>query len=354
MVQSRFAPRHVLSVFSLFVLVGCGSSSTGPKTPTPTAAGPTFSVPTVVFLDDNNDGVQGADEPAVVPYALIEIGGQVATSAEGTGGATVGGVKAGTYPINFRKLPPYYQPGQAKTATVPPTGTILVPVTLNAENSTPGLYLSSGDSISQGIPGSIDDTGYRSILEARLQAAFVRTRMEYRGGGGYASDHAAFRIDRDLRILNPSFVLVGWGTNDWNPQPNLPGCQADPAPPCPLIDNLRSVIDSVKRSNALATLSTLTPPHTTLSPVERYNWVLKANDLIRALAKEEGVLLVDLGDAFIKTGNVNDYMFDYLHPNDKGYKLIADTFFKALTEGTLSSAGRAPLLLPFSSSDRRR
>jgi lysophospholipase L1-like esterase len=332
-----------------FASFACGKTPSGPGTPTPPPV-PTYSVSVLAFVDDNGDGIQNTTEPSIVPDAEVEIGGQTATTAEGTGGATVTGVPAGTYTVNFKKLPPFFQPGAPKTITVPQTGgPLLIPAVQSLADNIPGLYLSSGDSISQGDPGSVDHMGFRTPLQAKLQAAFLRGHIEYRGGGGLASDVGAGRTQRDLNLIHPAYVLIDWGMNDWNPQP-FETCQSDPTEAgCQLIDNLHSIVDTVKNGHAFPCLATLTPVSTTLEPAERTAWVKKANTLIRTLAQQDGALLVDMEDAFNKSGKGDALLFDGIHPNDDGYALMADTWFKAITTGTVGATSFAPpVLIPLS------
>jgi lysophospholipase L1-like esterase len=347
MLESRFA-RPALALFA-FVALACGRTPTGPVTPTPPPV-QTYSVAVVAFADDNNDGVQNAGEPGVVPDAEIDIGGHTGTTAEGTGAVTISGIPAGTYPIVFSKLPPFYQAGAAKTITVPQTGgPLLVPATLPIAGDThPDLFLSFGDSISQGDPGSSDKHGYQTPLRAKLMAAFLRGSIQYRGGKGLASDTGSSTIKGYMKALKPAYVLIDWGVNDWNPQPSY-NCQADPAPPCPLIDNLKTIVDTVRNLHGLPVLATLTPPRTTDNPSQRIAWTLAANDLIRALAKSDSALLADIGDAFNKSGHPDDLLSDEVHPNNAGYALMADTLFAAITTGTVSGTSfDAPVLLPLS------
>jgi lysophospholipase L1-like esterase len=64
--------------------------------------------------------------------------------------------------------------------------------------------------------------------------------------------------------------------------------------------------------------------------------VKTVNDLIRRIAREEGILLVDHEAAFLAQASLAPLFTDQVHPNDAGYALIADTYFRALTKGTLS------------------
>ena len=57
------------------------------------------------------------------------------------------------------------------------------------------------------------------------------------------------------------------------------------------------------------------------------------NDLIKGLAKSKGALLADLNAAFKAKGNLPALFSDDpqgVHPNDAGYDVIADAFFKTI------------------------
>ena len=58
---------------------------------------------------------------------------------------------------------------------------------------------------------------------------------------------------------------------------------------------------------------------------------METNDLIRVMALEEGALIVDLHAAFMNAGSLPDLFVDHIHPNSRGYELMAETWFNALT-----------------------
>ena len=67
------------------------------------------------------------------------------------------------------------------------------------------------------------------------------------------------------------------------------------------------------------------PPGTgTLGVVVFYDESGAAN---RAVAREEGAVLVDLEQAFLAAGDLSCLYTDSLHPNDAGYEVMAETFF---------------------------
>jgi lysophospholipase L1-like esterase len=322
-------------VLSLSGAASCGKGTTGPQTPTPTPNVETFVVTGVLFLDDDGNGERNPEaESVILPDATVEIGGRTGTTD--ANGAFVIAVPRGTHPVILKKLPPFFTAGAAKTITSPqPAGdTPQIPTLLPGQNNL-STYLSSGDSISEGY-GSTSGFGYRRLLGQRLRSSFGRAVMEYRGGGGGQTDAGAFRIDRDMRLVRPQFVLIDWGTNDWN----NPNCGDPASAACPAVANLRSIVQTVKLWDSHPCLLTITPPNVGFSShatQARADWVDKLNEQIKLLAQQESALLIDVGGAFKRSSNLSALFFDHLHPNDAGYEIMAATIEDALLHGTVGA-----------------
>jgi lysophospholipase L1-like esterase len=224
-------------------------------------------------------------------------------------------------------LPPFFVAGAPVTIQVPRAEVVLVPVALPIGQNHPFNYLSTGDSISKGDPGSDDLMGYRSILLTRLREYYeVPVRMFYRGRGGGPSADGAGRTPRDLTLIQPAYTLIGWGNNDWNE------CGAPST--CDTVANLRSIVLDVKAANSLPCVATLLPPNVGFdnrAPASRAEWVVEMNGLIKAMALQEGALVVDIHAAFMSAGNLSGLFVDHIHPNPRGYELMAETWFNALT-----------------------
>jgi lysophospholipase L1-like esterase len=331
-------------------VAACGSSGpTEPPTPTntPTPTGETFTVTLIVYDDENGNGRSDNNESVWLPDVQVEVGGRVGTSEKRTGRVIINGVPRGTYPANIRTatLSPFYQPGPTVTIEVPqpndstPRVGAFMPVGANIR----GQYLFSGDSISMGT-GSSDNRGFRSIVRNELDDYFGRAMEAYRGGGGGQTADAVFRLAEDLRTIKPAVTVVNWGVNDYY----VDGCGASPtASTCRMGTNLRQLIRIVREANSMPGIATLTPSNTGFNqqaPPSRNDWVKAANDMIRTIAREERALLVDVGAEFFRQPDISRLMSDHVHPNDAGYQLMADVYFKALTRGSLSGSSFSPAL----------
>jgi lysophospholipase L1-like esterase len=207
----------------------------------------------------------------------------------------------------------------------------MVPITLPRGANRANVYLAFGDSITKGEPHIGDGTGYRTHLETLLSAHFGSAEIAERGRDATYSGDGAELIGRDLANISPSFVLIHYGTNDWNDL----RCRGTGA--CSLTtSNLRSIVQQVHRARSHAFLATIIPSNTgydNRAPESRNEWVASQNAVLKQIAEEEGAVLVDLNDAFLKSGRpLSTLLSDHVHPTAIGYDIMAQTWFNAITK----------------------
>ena len=65
------------------------------------------------------------------------------------------------------------------------------------------------------------------------------------------------------------------------------------------------------------------------------------NVAIKALAQQEQVLLCDMNAEFKAQPDLASLYFDDVHPNDAGYQVMAQAWFKAITRGRAAAASAA-------------
>jgi acyl-CoA thioesterase I len=333
-------------------LPGCGGggSPTSPGTPSPS-----YPVTAVVFYDENGNGVMDAEESIRLPEVDVEVAGHVGRSEKLTGRAVVNGVPAGSYSVSVRatSLPPFYAAAAVPAITVPQAAgsEAARPLALSIGDNVPNTYLAFGDSITIG-EGARSTDGYRDVLEQLLaQNLGGRHRVIGDGISGNKSDQGADRIELSLRRNHTAYLLILYGTNDWNKNKEL--CTA--AAPCPTIENLRFMIQVAKGARTLPIISTIIPSNPSANAPERNEWVTAMNELVKTMARQEGAALADSHAAFLKAGNLPSLFFDHVHPNDAGYQLIAGAFFSAIARppAATSTGWRTPSLFlsPTATSD---
>jgi len=153
--------------------------------------------------------------------------------------------------------------------------------------------------------------------------------------GELAADPSTFRRFTGLMATGRyDAVLILEGANDLEARDS----RVEPS----IIAGLRRMIDDAKSRGIRAYLATLPPEQDGCCPNRGISWrqVPELDDMIRALAAEEGVPLVDLYQALIgnMAGNIS---VDGLHLTEQGYARIAQTFFGTITQ-TLEQLASAP------------
>jgi lysophospholipase L1-like esterase len=311
----------------------CGASpSPSPGDPTE----PTYTVTALVYYDENGNGQLDAAEAARVPGAEVVVGSSSGRSAPGSGQALVSGVRAGTQAVGLRleSLPFFFVPGASVSIDVPTPAEVRLGVTLPIGDNFPNVYLGVGDSITAG-QGSTDGQGYVLKLQNLLAPHFARAQVVEEGRtGGAFSIRGAQTIATSLGRQRPAYTLIHYGTNDWNDQ----GCQPRPPAECFTIDSFRTMVFEVKHHSSLPVLATIIPANPAIESTARNAWIDGMNILIKALAREEGALIADLNAAFRAEPSLPALFDDHVHPNDRGYEVMAQGFFRAITQSRSAAA----------------
>jgi lysophospholipase L1-like esterase len=204
-----------------------------------------------------------------------------------------------------------------------------VPATLAlGTRSRPNVYLAFGDSITFG-DGSSDGEGYVDDLAAQLRSFWGRADVLKDGAPGTRSVAGQGRLPGSLATQRPAYALILYGTNDWNE----PECRSDF--PCYTVDSLRSMIQDTRSAGAhpiVGTIPPVNPQYADRDPDERNDWVRRMNDLIRQMAAEERAQVAEIHGDFLKRPSLPPLYADFLHPNDEGYAIISQSFFRAITQ----------------------
>lgn len=329
--------RRLGALASGLVAVACGGGST-PSGPTEPPA-PKYSVTATVFYDQNGNGQLDANEATRVPGVEVVIGTGTGTSAPGSGQAVVTGIQEGALSAAVRteSVPAYFQPASPIPIQVPGLPEIRIPLTLPIGNNSPNLYLGYGDSITYG-DGSSDKQGYVLKLQNLLGPYFGRAEVKAWGRPGTQSREGATRTRVTLGWYDPAWVLILYGTNDWQDQT----CQTQGPAACFTIDALRGIVEDVKDWDSLPVLATIIPVNPALNSPGRNAWYDEMNVRIKALAHEQKVTLADLNADFKAAGSLSALFADDVHPNDAGYQVMAQGWFKAITRARSAAASSSP------------
>jgi lysophospholipase L1-like esterase len=192
-----------------------------------------------------------------------------------------------------------------------------------------------GDSITEGLIGSDPAGGFRDDLASMLD--FVGANYDLVGtlshGSGFDSDHeghGGYRVEMILAYIDsflvendPEIVLIHLGTNDVSSGQHPSGIITE-------IDSLLQVIYDYRYSMIVHISAII--PRTDYKDSFTTQLNQEISDRVDAWRiSGAAIKLVDHNTTFKNNPNwENDYMVDYLHPNDTGYALMGQTYFDSL------------------------
>jgi lysophospholipase L1-like esterase len=324
--QSPMSTRAPVLILLAALAAACGGGSSSPTDPGSSGS----AVSGFVYYDENANGMADPSETVRLPSVGVTIGGTSGTTLAG-GRFSLSSVPNGsqTALVSPGTLPAYFAPGAAVGVSVPPGGDVAVPAVLGlGSRARPNVYLAFGDSITWGA-GSSDGAGYRDILGNDLRALWGKADVINDGAPGTKSHVGEARIGVSLASQRPAYVLILYGTNDWN------DAECRDAPPCYTVDSLRSMVLATRDAGAFPVIGTIPPVNPNYEDkgaAERNDWVKRMNDLVRAMARQERVPVAEIHGDFLKQPSLPALFADYLHPNDAGFQLIARSFYDAITK----------------------
>jgi acyl-CoA thioesterase-1 len=297
----------------------------------------------VVFYDQNANGLLDPNEVVRLPGVTVSIGGKTGQSTTG-GRFTVENVPAGSQQatVSAGSLPAYFTPGTTVPVTAPQTGgEIAVPAMLAiGPGAQPNVYVAFGDSITAG-DGSSSGSGYLDSLAVDLRSYWGLATVVNAGRSGTKTDDGEARFTKDVAGHRPAYVLILYGTNDWN----TAACRNDF--PCDTIDNLRAMVEQTRAIGAMPIVGTIppvNPAYVDHQAADRNDWVIRMNVLVRAMAAQQRAPVAEVHGALTSQPSLPPLYSDFLHPNDEGYRIIARAFFDAITKplGASSAAAGTP------------
>jgi lysophospholipase L1-like esterase len=190
-------------------------------------------------------------------------------------------------------------------------------IALRAQPVPQGRVVFMGDSITDGW---------------KLAEQFPGKPYVNRGIGGQTTPQMLVRMFQDVIDLQPAAMIVLAGTNDIarNNGPMTLGM---------IEENIQAMTELAKLHNIKVVLCSLTPisdyvPNRKQSPSRPPADILKLNAWIKDYAAKSGAIFADYYSATVdEKGMLKEgFSNDGLHPNEKGYALMAPVATKAIQE----------------------
>ena len=163
-------------------------------------------------------------------------------------------------------------------------------------DSSGSAIIAFGDSLTAGY-GATRGEDYPSRLSAMIETPIINA-----GVSGDTTESALARLDEDVLQHDPRIVLVGLGGNDFLRGVPIASTEA----------NLRSIVRQIHDAGAMVVLLGFRFPSLSVSYEKMYE----------RIAEEERCLLVpDLLDGILRDPALRS---DEIHPNGRGYRIMAD------------------------------
>ncbi|GAK58091.1 putative acylhydrolase [Candidatus Vecturithrix granuli] len=186
------------------------------------------------------------------------------------------------------------------------------------------IIVAVGDSITYGYGSAVG--GYPAMLESMLVNDGYDVIVYNKGVPGEKSPSTNSRFLSAIRGAH--IVLLMIGTND------IVNPRTCPGDDCHTRSNIAAMLDMALGAGVTPVLSTIPPAHSG----GEYAWanedIEEINAQISHEASRRGVIVLDTYDMILSHGG-NSLFVDKLHFNDKGYKLLAQSWYKALTRNGL-------------------
>jgi lysophospholipase L1-like esterase len=209
-----------------------------------------------------------------------------------------------------------------------PTSASQTPASFDFGGNDPKKVVAFGDSITFGFL-DLQRRGFRlttsnnypNILQGKLKALDPAWQVVNEGRGGEHTFEGAGRISSVLQSDKPGFILIMEGTNDAE--------QCDDS--TVLINSLHGMVRTAKANKTIPILATI-PPSFRNNPCAS-DIIDEANANIRGIAAAEGIVLAEIFNGMNQRdlfGIAPDR--DPLHPNERGYAVMADIWYTALLQ----------------------
>jgi acyl-CoA thioesterase I len=194
-----------------------------------------------------------------------------------------------------------------------------------------------GDSITEGVLelkrrdfGLTTANNYPALLQGKLQGLDPAWRVVNRGRGGEHTFEGVGRLPSTLASDKPGFVLILEGTND------AEACLDTNV----AANNLRNMVRIARTNQSIPIIGTI-PPSFRNNPCAD-DFINEINNSIRGFTSAENIVIAEIFNGMnqrelfgVSPGR------DPLHPNEQGYRVMADIWFQAMLQAIPGGATAA-------------
>lgn len=203
------------------------------------------------------------------------------------------------------------------------------------------VIVAFGDSITKGDHVAPHER-FTAIAERELSRIKGETvRVINAGKNADITTLALARIGSDVLVHHPDLVTVMFGVNDAGFfRPDGPPADTPRVAPEDYRRNLHEMVERISAAGALPILGTPLPmsPSYPLAHLPQYrehglNYLVdRYAAIMRAVAQERGIPLIDLHRAFAEDPSTQAFLPDGIHPNAQGHAFIATYYVQELAK----------------------
>lgn len=222
--------------------------------------------------------------------------------------------------------------GSSPTSTSPQTS-----ASFDFGGNNPLRATAFGDSITEGVLelkrrgfGLTTPNNYPALLQGQLQGLDPAWRVVNRGKGGEHTFEGVGRLPSTLASDQPGFVLILEGAND------AEACLDTNV----ASNNLRNMVRIARTNRSIPIIGTLTPSFRNNPCAD--DFINEVNNNIRGFASAESVVVAEIFNGMnrrelfgVSPGR------DPLHPNEQGYRVMADIWYQAMLQAIPGGATMA-------------
>lgn len=206
--------------------------------------------------------------------------------------------------------------------------------------------VSIGDSLTQGVGDSTKKGGYVPYLENHLESMDGINNAQFHNYGvrGNRTDQLLKRLKEakvKKSIEEADVVMITIGGNDVMKifrenlsHLSLEVFQEEKRLYQKRLNEIMKTIKSYNSDAGIVLVGLYNPFNTWFSDIDEVNQIISNwnSSSEQVLSSYDKTLFIKIDDLFIDSGDTLLYE-DYFHPNDEGYKLIADRMFMSLSQG---------------------
>lgn len=170
-----------------------------------------------------------------------------------------------------------------------------------------------GDSLTSG-EGAPPGKSYPDNLKNYLNVKIINS-----GIAGDTTSQARLRFQRDVIDHNPDIVIIELGANDYFSRVSSEETE----------NNLKYMTDELLRKGSIVFIAKFFPKKSIVSFIKSKD-KKKYDEMYRELSSKDNVFLIE--DIWGRVWSKPKYMSDRVHPNEYGYEIMAEKYFKAVKD----------------------